>query len=444
MPNFNALKNGFYYFCRYFLGMNFIEELRWRGMLQDIMPGTEELLNKEMVSGYVGFDPTADSLHMGNMVSVLLLARLQKAGHKPYALVGGATGMIGDPSGKSQERNLLDEDLLQHNVECIKKQLSRFLDFENGENKAVLVNNYDWIKDFTLLSFLRDVGKHLTVNYMLSKDSVQKRLETGLSFTEFSYQLIQGYDFYHLYKNHGIKLQMGGSDQWGNIVSGTELIRRMAGGEAFAATAPLLTKADGTKFGKSEQGNIWIDANKTSPYKFYQFWLNVGDEEAVKLIKVFTFLPKEEIDALTVAHLEAPHLRILQKRLAEEVTVWIHSKEALQKAQAASDILFGKGTAEGLKALSESEILDIFEGVPQFKVNKADIENGVNALQLVAELTQIFPSKGEARRMFQNNGVLVNKTQVGDAEIINANALLNGKFILVQKGKKSYNLVIAE
>lgn len=443
MPNFNALKNGFYYFCRYFLGMNFIEELRWRGMLQDIMPGTEELLNKEMVSGYVGFDPTADSLHMGNMVSVLLLARLQKAGHKPYALVGGATGMIGDPSGKSQERNLLDEDLLQHNVECIKKQLSRFLDFENGENKAVLVNNYDWIKDFTLLSFLRDVGKHLTVNYMLSKDSVQKRLETGLSFTEFSYQLIQGYDFYHLYKNHGIKLQMGGSDQWGNIVSGTELIRRMAGGEAFAATAPLLTKADGTKFGKSEQGNIWIDANKTSPYKFYQFWLNVGDEEAVKLIKVFTFLPKEEIDALTAAHLEAPHLRILQKRLAEEVTVWIHSKEALQKAQAASDILFGKGTAEGLKALSESEILDIFEGVPQFKVNKADIENGVNALQLVAELTQIFPSKGEARRMFQNNGVLVNKTQVGDAEIINANALLNGKFILVQKGKKSYNLVIA-
>lgn len=413
-------------------------------MLQDIMPGTEELLNKEMVSGYVGFDPTADSLHMGNMVSVLLLTRLQKAGHKPYALVGGATGMIGDPSGKSQERNLLDEDLLRHNVECIKKQLSRFLDFENGENKAVLVNNYDWIKDFTLLSFLRDVGKHLTVNYMLSKDSVQKRLETGLSFTEFSYQLIQGYDFYHLYKNHGIKLQMGGSDQWGNIVSGTELIRRMAGGEAFAATAPLLTKADGTKFGKSEQGNIWIDANKTSPYKFYQFWLNVGDEEAVKLIKVFTFLPKEEIDALTAAHLEAPHLRILQKRLAEEVTVWIHSKEALQKAQAASDILFGKGTAEGLKALSESEILDIFEGVPQFKVNKADIENGVNALQLVAELTQIFPSKGEARRMFQNNGVLVNKTQVGDAEIINANALLNGKFILVQKGKKSYNLVIAE
>lgn len=424
--------------------MNFIEELRWRGMLQDIMPGTEELLNKEMVSGYVGFDPTADSLHMGNMVSVLLLARLQQAGHKPYALVGGATGMIGDPSGKSQERNLLDEELLRHNVECIKNQLSRFLDFENGDNKAVLVNNYDWIKDFSLLSFLRDVGKHLTVNYMLSKDSVQKRLETGLSFTEFSYQLIQGYDFFHLYKNHGIKLQMGGSDQWGNIVSGTELIRRMAGGEAFAATAPLLTKADGTKFGKSEQGNIWIDANKTSPYKFYQFWLNVADDEAIKLIKVFTFLPKDEIDALTAAHLEAPHLRILQKRLAEEVTVWIHSQEALQKAQAASEILFGKGTSEGLKALSESEILDVFEGVPQFKVNKAEIEAGVNALQLVAELTQIFPSKGEARRMFQNNGVLVNKTQVGDAEIINADALLNGKFLLVQKGKKSYNLVIAE
>lgn len=424
--------------------MNFVEELRWRGMLQDIMPGTEELLGKEMVSGYVGFDPTADSLHMGNMVSVLLLARLQQAGHKPYALVGGATGMIGDPSGKSQERNLLDEELLRHNVSCIQNQLSKFLDFDKGPNNAQLVNNYDWIKDFSLLAFLRDVGKHLTVNYMLAKDSVQKRLETGLSFTEFSYQLIQGYDFYHLYKNHGIKLQMGGSDQWGNIVAGTELIRRMSGGEAFAATAPLLTKADGTKFGKSEQGNIWIDANKTSPYKFYQFWLNVTDEEAIKLIKVFTFLPKEEIDVLIAAHIEAPHLRILQKRLAEEVTIWIHSQEALGKAMAATEILFGKGTSEGLKALSDSEILDIFDGVPQFKVNKSDIENGANALQLVAELTQIFPSKGEARRMFQNNGVLVNKTQVGDTEIVNTDALLNGKYILVQKGKKSYNLIIAE
>lgn len=424
--------------------MNFVEELRWRGMLQDMMPGTDELLGKEMVSGYVGFDPTADSLHMGNMVSVLLLARLQRAGHKPYALVGGATGMIGDPSGKSQERNLLDEELLRHNVSSIQNQLSKYLDFDKGNNSAQMVNNYDWIKDFSLLAFLRDVGKHLTVNYMLAKDSVQKRLETGLSFTEFSYQLIQGYDFYHLYKNHGIKLQMGGSDQWGNIVAGTELIRRMSGGEAFAITAPLLTKADGTKFGKSEQGNIWIDANKTSPYKFYQFWLNVADEEAIKLIKVFTFLPKEEIDMLTVQHLEAPHLRILQKRLAEEVTTWIHSQEALTKAMAASEILFGKGTSEGLKSLSDSEILDIFEGVPQFKVNKSEIENGVNTLQLVAELTQIFPSKGEARRMFQNNGVLVNKNQVNDSEMIHADSLLNGKYLLVQKGKKSYNLIIAE
>lgn len=421
--------------------MNFIEELRWRGMLQDVVPGAEAIMQKEMISGYVGFDPTADSLHMGNMVSVLLLMRLQQAGHKPFALVGGATGMIGDPSGKSQERNLLDEELLRYNVSCIHQQLSKYLDFDKGKNSAEMVNNYDWIKEFSLLQFLRDVGKHLTVNYMMAKDSVQKRLETGLSFTEFSYQLIQGYDFYHLYKNHGVKLQMGGSDQWGNMVTGTELIRRMSGGEAYALTAPLLTKADGSKFGKSEQGNIWIDPVKTSPYKFYQFWLNAGDEEATKLIKIFTFLGKEEIEDLIKKHLEAPHLRILQKRLAEDVTVWIHSKEALNKAVSATEILFGKGTSEELKSLSDEEILDIFEGIPQFDIPKSEIEKGVNALQLVAENTQIFPSKGEARRMFQNNGIMVNKVQVSDQTVINTDHLLNGKYILVQKGKKNYNLI---
>lgn len=421
--------------------MNFIEELRWRGMLQDVVPGAEAFMEKEMISGYVGFDPTADSLHMGNMVSVLLLMRLQQAGHKPFALVGGATGMIGDPSGKSQERNLLDEELLRYNVSCIHQQLSKYLDFDKGKNSAEMVNNYDWIKEFSLLQFLRDVGKHLTVNYMMAKDSVQKRLETGLSFTEFSYQLIQGYDFYHLYKNHGVKLQMGGSDQWGNMVTGTELIRRMSGGEAYALTAPLLTKADGSKFGKSEQGNIWIDPLKTSPYKFYQFWLNAGDEEATKLIKIFTFLGAEEIEDLIQKHLEAPHLRILQKRLAEDVTVWIHSKEALNKAVSATEILFGKGTSEELKSLSDEEILDIFEGIPQFDIPKSEIEKGVNALQLVAENTQIFPSKGEARRMFQNNGIMVNKVQVSDQTEINTDHLLNGKYILVQKGKKNYNLI---
>lgn len=421
--------------------MNFIEELRWRGMLQDVVPGAEAFMEKEMISGYVGFDPTADSLHMGNMVSVLLLMRLQQAGHKPFALVGGATGMIGDPSGKSQERNLLDEELLRYNVSCIHQQLSKYLDFDKGKNSAEMVNNYDWIKEFSLLQFLRDVGKHLTVNYMMAKDSVQKRLETGLSFTEFSYQLIQGYDFYHLYKNHGVKLQMGGSDQWGNMVTGTELIRRMSGGEAYALTAPLLTKADGSKFGKSEQGNIWIDPVKTSPYKFYQFWLNAGDEEAAKLIKIFTFLGAEEIEDLIQKHLEAPHLRILQKRLAEDVTVWIHSKEALNKAVSATEILFGKGTSEELKSLSDEEILDIFEGIPQFDIPKSEIEKGVNALQLVAENTQIFPSKGEARRMFQNNGIMVNKVQVSDQTEINTDHLLNGKYILVQKGKKNYNLI---
>lgn len=422
--------------------MNLIEELRWRGMLQDTMPGTEELLAKEVVSGYVGFDPTASSLHIGNMVSVLLLMRLQQAGHKPFALVGGATGMIGDPSGKSQERNLLDEELLRFNVDSIRKQLERYLDFNKGETSAEMVNNYDWIKEFSLLRFLREVGKHLTVNYMLAKDSVQKRLETGLSFTEFSYQLIQGYDYYHLNKTRGVKLQMGGSDQWGNIVAGTELIRRMGGGEAYAITAPLLTKADGSKFGKSEQGNIWIDPERTSPYKFYQFWLNAGDEEVQRLIKIFTFLPKEEIDMLSRQHLEDPGRRILQYRLAEEVTTWIHSPAALVKAKEATDILFGKGTSEHLKQLSEPEILDVFDGIPQFEISRTDLENGVSGLQLVAELTQIFPSKGEARRMFQNKGVQLNKEPLADTDIIDTSHLLNGKYLLVQKGKKNYNLVI--
>jgi len=424
--------------------MNLIEELRWRGMLQDAMPGTQELLSQGPVSGYVGFDPTASSLHIGNMVSVLLLMRLQQAGHKPFALVGGATGMIGDPSGKSQERNLLDEELLRYNVDSIRKQLERYLDFDRGATSAEMVNNYDWIKEFSLLRFLREVGKHLTVNYMLAKDSVQKRLETGLSFTEFSYQLIQGYDFYHLYKTSGVKLQMGGSDQWGNIVSGTELIRRISGGEAFALTAPLLTKADGSKFGKSEQGNIWIDPERTSPYRFYQFWLGTRDEDVERLIKIFTFLPQEEIEMLSREHAADPGRRILQYRLAEEVTTWIHSPQALIKAKEASEILFGRGTAEQLKQLSEPEILDVFDGIPQFRIARTELENGISALELVAGVTSIFASKGEARRMFQNKGVFLNKESLADTDVVDTTRLLNGKYLLLGKGKKNYNLVIAE
>lgn len=424
--------------------MNLIEELRWRGMLQDAMPGTQELLSQGPVSGYVGFDPTASSLHIGNMVSVLLLMRLQQAGHKPFALVGGATGMIGDPSGKSQERNLLDEELLRYNVDSIRKQLERYLDFDRGATSAEMVNNYDWIKEFSLLRFLREVGKHLTVNYMLAKDSVQKRLETGLSFTEFSYQLIQGYDFYHLYKTRGVKLQMGGSDQWGNIVSGTELIRRISGGEAFALTAPLLTKADGSKFGKSEQGNIWIDPERTSPYRFYQFWLNAADAEVERLIRIFTFLPQEEIEMLSREHAADPGRRILQYRLAEEVTTWIHSPQALIKAKEASEILFGRGTAEQLKQLSEPEILDVFDGIPQFRIARTELESGISALELVAGVTSIFASKGEARRMFQNKGVFLNKESLADTDVVDTTRLLNGKYLLLGKGKKNYNLVIAE
>ncbi len=429
--------------------MNFVEELRWRGMLHDIMPGTEEQLLKEITSAYVGIDPTADSLHIGHLVGVMMLKHLQIAGHKPIALIGGATGMIGDPSGKSQERNLLDEDTLRHNQACIKKQLARFLDFESGEkNQAILVNNYDWMKEFSFLAFIRDVGKRITVNYMMSKDSVKKRLgeesKTGMSFTEFTYQLVQGYDFYHLYKNLGCKLQMGGSDQWGNITTGTELIRRMDSGEAFALTCPLITKADGTKFGKTESGNVWLDAERTSPYAFFQFWLNTSDEDAERYIKIFTLLSKNEIDALVAAHKEAPHERMLQKKLAEELTIMVHSREDYEMAVEASQILFGKGTAEQLRKLNESTFLAVFEGVPQFQISKAELEAGINIFDLLAEKTEVFPSKGELRRTLQGNGLSINKDKVSDPElVINADYLIGGKYILAQKGKKNYYLIIA-
>lgn len=423
--------------------MNFVEELRSRGLLHDLMPGTEELLLNEKVKGYAGFDPTATSLHIGNLVPVILLRHLQLAGHTPVILVGGATGMIGDPSGKSAERNLLDETQLQRNVDAIRGQLEKLIDF-TGPHAAILVNNYDWIKPFSFLEFLRDAGKHISVNYMMAKDSVKNRLETGISFTEFSYQLIQGYDFYHLWKNEGVKLQMGGSDQWGNITTGTEFIRRKAGGEAYALVAPLVTKADGTKFGKSEQGNVWLDAALTSPYKFYQFWLNITDEEALKLIKKFSFRPVAELDALIAQHAEAPHLRVLQKTLAEDVTVWIHGRHEYEKALEASEILFGKGTAEQLAAFDEKRILSVFEGVPTFTVAPDKIAAGVNMLALVAEETAIFPSKGDAKRMFQNNGVLLNKNVVKDDFTVTADSLLAGKFLLVGKGKKAFNLIVVE
>lgn len=430
--------------------MNFVEELKWRGMLHDIMPGTEEQLQKEITPAYVGIDPTADSLHIGHLVGVMMLKHLQIAGHKPIALIGGATGMIGDPSGKSQERNLLDEATLRHNEECLKKQLSKFLDFNSGEkNEAVLVNNYDWMKNFTFLEFIRDVGKRITVNYMMAKDSVKKRLgedaKTGMSFTEFTYQLVQGYDFYHLYTTMGCKLQMGGSDQWGNITTGTELIRRMAGGEAYALTCPLITKADGTKFGKTESGNVWLDANRTTPYAFYQFWLNTSDEDAERYIKIFTLLNKEEIEALITAHREAPHARQLQQKLAEEVTCMVHSREEYEKAVSASQILFGKGTADQLKTLDEATFLAIFEGVPQFRISKTELEQGINVLDLLAEKTQVFPSKGELRRTIKGNGLSINKEKIQNPElVINNDYLIGGKYILAQKGKKNYFLLIAE
>jgi tyrosyl-tRNA synthetase len=425
--------------------MHLIEELQWRGMIQDIMPGTKELLEKEIVSGYIGFDPTSDSLHIGSLVPILLLVHLQRAGHKPYALVGGATGMVGDPSGKSEERNLLSEETLQFNQEGVRRQLSKFLAFNTGlPNSAELVNNYDWFKDFSFLNFIRDVGKHITVNYMMGKDSVKKRLEgeTGMSFTEFTYQLVQGYDFYWLYQNRNCKLQMGGSDQWGNIVTGTELIRRKAGGEAFAFTCPLITKADGGKFGKTEKGNVWLDPKKTSPYQFYQFWLNASDEDAKKWIKIFTLLPKEEIETLLLKQETAPHERALQKKLAEELTCFVHSKEDFEFAVKASDILFGNATTEILQSLSEEQLLQVMEGVPTIEIEKTAIESGYEIVSFLAD-TQIFPSKGEARKMWQAGGLSLNKSKIAiDKNQIDARDLLKEKYLLVQKGKKNYYLVI--
>ena len=423
--------------------MHFIEELRWRGMIQDIMPGTEEQLNKEMTSAYIGFDPTADSLHIGSLVPILLLVHLQKAGHKPYALVGGATGMVGDPSGKSEERNLLSEEVLNHNLNCVKKQLEKFLNFDASKpNAAEMVNNYDWFKDLSFLHFIRDVGKHITVNYMMAKDSVKKRLEgeTGMSFTEFTYQLVQGYDFYWLYKHKNCKLQMGGSDQWGNIVTGTELIRRKGGGEAFAFTCPLITKADGGKFGKTEKGNVWLDAKKTSPYQFYQFWLNASDEDAKKWIKIFTLLPKEEIESLLTEHDTAPHQRALQKKLAQEVTTFVHSQEDYEFAIKASEILFSNDTAEILKSLSEEQLLQVMEGVPTVEINKQQLAEGYDLVSLLAD-TQIFSSKGEARKMWQGGGIGINKLKVGSEKlVVDTHDLLQNKYILIQKGKKNYYL----
>jgi tyrosyl-tRNA synthetase len=425
--------------------MNFIEELRWRGMIHDIMPGTEEQLSKEMTTAYIGYDPTSDSLHIGNLASIMMLVHLQRAGHKPVALVGGATGMIGDPSGKSEERVLLDENTLRYNQGCIQKQLEKFLTFDTKSNAAEMVNNYDWTKDFSFLQFLRDVGKHLTVNYMMAKDSVKKRMESGsgISFTEFSYQLVQGYDFCWLYEHKHVKLQMGGSDQWGNIVTGTELIRRKLGGEAYALTCPLITKSDGGKFGKTEEGNIWLDPKKTSPYKFYQFWINTSDEDAADFIRKFTLFTKEEIDLLTAQHAEAPNLRVLQKALAKDITIRVHSLEEYNAAVEASEILFGKGTTETLKNLSEETLLAVFEGVPQCDMPRAVIEGTVNVVDLLAEKTQIFASKGEARRMLKEGGVSVNKVKATESSDFSEKDLLQGKYLLVQKGKKNYFLVKA-
>jgi len=430
--------------------MNFVEELSWRGMIHDKMPGLDEQLAKEMTSAYVGIDPTADSLHIGHLVSVMMLKHFQVAGHKPIVLVGGATGMIGDPSGKSQERNLLDEPTLRHNQECLKKQLANFLDFESDAlNAAEMVNNYDWMSTFSFLDFIRDIGKHITVNYMMAKDSVKKRLDSdsgsGMSFTEFTYQLVQGTDFLYLYQNNNCKLQMGGSDQWGNITTGTELIRRKTGGEAFALTCPLIKKADGTKFGKTESGNVWLDPDRTSPYQFYQFWLNTSDDDAQKYIKIFTLLSRDQVDALVAEHLEAPHLRLLQKCLAKEVTCMVHSEEAYLTAVEASEILFGKGTEESLRKLDEGTLLSIFEGVPQFNLSLADLEKGINIIDLLAEKSEVFPSKGEARRTIAGGGVSLNKVKLESAEmLVESTQLISNKYLLIQKGKKNYFLLIAE
>ncbi|MBR6196559.1 MAG: tyrosine--tRNA ligase [Bacteroidaceae bacterium] len=429
---------------------DFIEELTWRGMIHQMMPGTDELLKKEQTTAYLGIDPTADSLHIGHLCGVMMLRHFQRCGHKPLALVGGATGMIGDPSGKSQERNLLDEETLKHNVACIKAQLSRFLDFDSdAPNHAELVNNYDWMKNFSFLDFAREVGKHITVNYMMAKESVQKRLNgearDGLSFTEFTYQLLQGYDFLYLYEHKGCRLQLGGADQWGNITTGSELIRRTNGGECFALTCPLVTKSDGRKFGKTESGNVWLDRERTSPYQFYQFWLNVPDEDAKKYIKIFTSLEKEEVEAIIKEHDEDPGRRVLQKRLAEEVTIMVHSKEDLDMAVEASNILFGKSTKESLLKLDEKTLLDVFAGVPQFEVAKADIEAGVKAVDLCVEKAAIFPSKGEMRKLTQNGGVSINKEKLEQFDkVITTTDLLDGKYLLVQQGKKKYNLIICK
>ncbi|MDB5227524.1 MAG: tyrosine--tRNA ligase [Bacteroidota bacterium] len=412
-------------------------------MLHDMMPGTGELLKKEMVKGYIGFDPTSDSLGIGNMVQVMTLLHFQKCGHKPIALVGGATGMVGDPSGKSEERNLLTEDQLQHNLEGQKAQLEKFLDFNCGKNSAEIVNNYDWFKKFTFLDFIRDVGKYITINYMLGKDSVQNRLEKGMSFTEFSYQLVQGYDFYYLWKDHGVKLQLGGSDQWGNIVTGTELIRRKDAGEAFAITTQLIKKSDGTKFGKTESGNIWLDAKKTSPYKFYQFWLNASDEDVKSWIRVFSMKGREEIESLESQHHEAPHLRILQKALAEEITTRVHSEADYGHAVKSSEILFGKATKENLEQLQDAQIHDIFEGVPAYEITKDKFSAGINIVDLLTQETQVLPSKSEARKMLQSNGIAINMEKYADVNgIINAEHLINGKYIIVKKGKKDFSLLM--
>jgi tyrosyl-tRNA synthetase len=423
--------------------MGFIEELRWKGMIHDMMPGTEELLSKEMVSGYIGFDPTADSLHIGNLVQIMLLMNFQKAGHKPIALVGGATGMVGDPSGKSEERNLLDEEVLFHNVACVRRQLEKFLDFNCGANSAEMVNNYDWFKGMSFLQFIREAGKHITVNYMMAKDSVKRRLDSGLSFTEFSYQLVQGYDYYWLFKNKNCKIQMGGSDQWGNIVTGTELIRRKDGGEAFALTSPLITKSDGSKFGKTEKGNVWLDAAKTSPYQFYQFWLNCADEDARRFIRIFTFLSQDEVLHLEKEHDQDPGQRVLQKALARDLTIRVHSEADYHHSVEASQILFGQSTTEQLKSLDEKLLLDIMDGVPRSEVSRTAYESGIGITELLSDHTGIFPSRGEARKMIAAGGVSVNKNKLADPLIqSNTLELLSNKYLLVQRGKKNYYLVV--
>lgn len=425
--------------------MNFIEELRWRGMIHDMVPGTEQQLKKEMTTAYVGIDPTADSLHIGHLVSIMMLKHLQLAGHKPIALLGGATGMIGDPSGKSQERNLLDEEILRYNQECIKNQLLKFLNFDTSKpNCAEIVNNYDWMKDFSFLGFLREIGKHITVNYMMAKDSVKKRIETGISFTEFSYQLVQGYDYLWLNENKNCKLQMGGSDQWGNITTGTELIRRKKGSEAYALTCPLITKADGGKFGKTEKGSVWLDPKKTSPYQFYQFWLNCSDIDSSKYIRIFTLFGKEEIESLENQHFKEPHLRQLQKALAKDITIRVHSEEEYLSAVEASEILFGKGTTDTLKRMSEETLLNVFDGVPQCRISKEDLTNGIDIVEFLSEKTHIFQTKSEVRRMLKDNGIMVNKSKVNESTIINSQALLREKYIIIQKGKKNYYLVISD